>query len=75
MPVPSFVRNLPGRTANTTAELIFLAEIPPVGVASYLVNRQKTKNSEGENADYLYADLKSAKYNKADQLVIGTQVR
>ncbi|XP_026462046.1 lysosomal alpha-mannosidase-like isoform X2 [Ctenocephalides felis] len=72
VPVPVFVRNLPGRTAKTTAELVFAADIPAVGVASYFVHRQKSKNTGEENADYLYANLKSAEYKDADQIVLGS---
>lgn len=75
VPVPVFVRNLPGRTAKTTAELVFAADIPAVGVASYFVHRQKSKNTGEENADYLYANLKSAEYKDADQIVLGSSVR
>ena len=40
IPIPSFVKNVPGRNSSATHELVFLAtKLPPLGSKSYYIER------------------------------------
>ena len=42
IPIPEFVKTLPGRNSSATHELIFLAfKLPPLGFKSYYIKVEK----------------------------------
>ena len=48
MPIPEFVKRLPGRNSSATHELVFLADLlPPLGSKSYHIELDK-KSSVSE---------------------------
>jgi len=49
IPIPEFVKTLPGRNSSATHELIFLAfQLPPLGSKSYYIQVQNKSNINAE---------------------------
>ncbi len=70
IPIPEFIKTLPGRNSSATHELVFLAfQLPPVGSKSYYievnnkskiteVKRQNNENFIENQVNYIeYKDL------------------
>ena len=46
MPIPSFVKSIPGRNSSANHELIFLTtQVPPLGSKSYYIEVSVSRNT------------------------------
>ncbi|CAD6203815.1 GSCOCG00009812001-RA-CDS [Cotesia congregata] len=73
LPVPQFVRQTPGRNSNSTKELVFFAEIPPLGYQSFYVT-ELTINAVEEikpaSVSAIENDLYTVSVNQAGNVVV-----
>ncbi|XP_074108776.1 lysosomal alpha-mannosidase II isoform X1 [Cotesia typhae] len=76
LPVPQFVRQTPGRNSNSTKELVFFAEIPPLGYQSFYVTElSELTAEEGEeikpaSVSAIENDLYTVSVNQAGNVVV-----
>ncbi|XP_044592334.1 lysosomal alpha-mannosidase isoform X2 [Cotesia glomerata] len=73
LPVPQFVRQTPGRNSNSTKELVFFAEIPPLGYQSFYVTELTTNVVEEikpASVSAIENDLYTVSVNQAGNVVV-----
>ncbi len=72
MPIPEFVKELPGRNSSATHELVFLAfQLPPLGSKSFYIKvENKSKGTEQNKEKNTNAIKNEVGYSKHLQLLI-----
>ena len=50
VPIPDFVKSIPGRVSDATHELVFLAvQLPPLGLKSYYITKSLDTSSQKQS--------------------------
>lgn len=68
--IAEFVKNLPGRKSNATAELVFLAtQLPPLGTTSYYVQPASTEFQDSKEGNDPRGTISNEVYKKTKRFI------